>query len=165
LPASLESEAEVRAVVDELIELMGLVPYSGKLIGELSTGTRRVVDLACILAQEPSVLLLDEPSSGVAQRETEALVGLLERVRQRTGCAMLVIEHDMPLLRSICDRMVALELGRVITTGTPDEVLSHPQVIESYLGTNAATIARSGKKSVRSKNGATKGRVSTRAPR
>jgi branched-chain amino acid transport system ATP-binding protein len=165
LPASLESEAEVRVVVDELIELMGLTPYRGKLIGELSTGTRRVVDLACILAQEPSVLLLDEPSSGVAQRETEALVGLLERVRQRTGCAMLVIEHDMPLLRAICDRMVALELGRVITSGTPDEVLSHPQVIESYLGTNAATIARSGKKSVRSKNGSTKRRVPARPTR
>ena len=178
LPASIESEDEVHAVVDELVELMGLTPYRGKLIGELSTGTRRVVDLACILAQEPSVLLLDEPSSGVAQRETEALVDLLERVRQRTGCAMLVIEHDMPLLRAICDRMVALELGRVIATGTPEEVLSHPQVIESYLGTNAATISRSGtrrpakkkaaakkpgvKKAVASKNGAAKRGVSKR---
>ncbi len=165
LPASTESEEEVAATVDELIELMGLTPYRGKLIGELSTGTRRVVDLACILAQEPSVLLLDEPSSGVAQKETEALVDLLERVRERTGCAMVVIEHDMPLLRAICDRMVALELGRVITAGTPDEVLSHPQVIESYLGTDAATINRSGKKSVRSKNGVSKRRVPARTSR
>jgi branched-chain amino acid transport system ATP-binding protein len=169
LPASTESEDDIAATVEELIELMGLTPYRGKLIGELSTGTRRVVDLACILAQEPSVVMLDEPSSGVAQRETEALVGLLERVRERTGCAMLVIEHDMPLLRAICDRMVALELGRVIATGTPEEVLSHPQVIESYLGTDAAAIDRSGKRgrkrTVRSSDGPAKDRVRQRATR
>jgi branched-chain amino acid transport system ATP-binding protein len=165
LPASVECEEEVAATVDELVDVMGLTSYRGKLIGELSTGTRRVVDLACILAQQPSVLLLDEPSSGVAQKETEALVGLLERVRARTGCAMVVIEHDMPLLRAICDRMVALELGRVITAGTPEEVLSHPQVIESYLGTDAATINRSGKKPVRSKDAPAKRRVPARTSR
>jgi ABC-type branched-subunit amino acid transport system ATPase component len=144
LPASYESELVARARVEELIELMGLTAFRDKLVGELSTGSRRIVELACILAQDPSVLLLDEPSGGVAQRETEALGPLLKRVQAFTGCSILVIEHDMPLLSSICDEMVALELGGVIARGTPDEVLNHPRVIESYLGTNEAAINRSG---------------------
>jgi len=144
LPASYESEIEVGEKVEELIELMGLGAFREKLTGELSTGSRRIVDLACILAQEPNVLMLDEPSGGVAQKETEALAPLLLRVRDHTGCSILVIEHDMPLLRTICDRMVALELGGVIAEGTPSYVLEHPKVIESYLGTDETTINRSG---------------------
>ena len=146
LPASYESELAVWNKVDELIELMGLGAFREKLTGELSTGSRRIVDLACILAQDPKVLMLDEPSGGVAQKETEALGPLLLRVRDHTGCSLLVIEHDMPLLRSICDRMVALELGGVIAEGTPEEVLEHPRVIESYLGTDESAINRSGAK-------------------
>jgi ABC-type branched-subunit amino acid transport system ATPase component len=144
LPASYEVEMDIALKVEELIDLMGLVAYREKLTGELSTGSRRIVDLACILAQGPSVLMLDEPSGGVAQKETEALGPLLLRVRERTGCSILVIEHDMPLLSSICDKLVALETGAVIATGTPDEVLSHPAVIESYLGTDESAINRSG---------------------
>jgi ABC-type branched-subunit amino acid transport system ATPase component len=144
LPASYEVEMDIALKVEELIDLMGLGAYREKLTGELSTGSRRIVDLACILAQGPSVLMLDEPSGGVAQKETEALGPLLLRVRERTGCSILVIEHDMPLLSSICDQLIALETGAVIATGTPDEVLSHPAVIESYLGTDDSAINRSG---------------------
>ena len=144
LPASYESEIEVEAKVEELIDLMGLGAFSDKLTGELSTGSRRIVDLACILAQDPTVLMLDEPSGGVAQKETEALGPLLLRVRDHTGCSIMVIEHDMPLLSSVCDRMIALELGGIIAEGTPTEVLEHPQVIESYLGTDESAINRSG---------------------
>jgi ABC-type branched-subunit amino acid transport system ATPase component len=144
LPASYESELQVRHKVDELIEMMGIGAFRQKLTGELSTGSRRIVDLACILAQEPKVLMLDEPSGGVAQKETEALGPLLFRVVEHTGCSVLVIEHDMPLLRTICDRMIALELGGIIAEGTPDEVLNHPAVVESYLGTDDSAINRSG---------------------
>ena len=147
LPASFESEVRIAARVDELLELMGLVNLRHRPTGELSTGTRRIVDLACTLAQAPRVVLLDEPSSGVGQRETEALTGLLRDVRDRTGCAMVVIEHDMSLLRSISDRMLALELGAVIAEGRPAEVLAHPAVIASYLGTDESTIHRSGSRS------------------
>ena len=143
-PASYESELAAWLRVEELVELMSLQAYRDKLVGELSTGSRRIVELACILAQEPSVLLLDEPSGGVAQRETEALGPMLLRVQEATGCSILVIEHDMPLLSSICDRMYCLELGQVIAEGTPEEVLNHPRVIESYLGENEAAISRSG---------------------
>jgi branched-chain amino acid transport system ATP-binding protein len=144
LPASYESELSVWNKVDELISVMGLSAFGQKLTGELSTGTRRIVDLACIIAQDPKVLMLDEPSGGVAQKETEALGPLLLRVREHTGCSLLIIEHDMPLLSAVCDRMVALELGGVIAEGPPSEVLSHPAVIESYLGTESAAINRSG---------------------
>ena len=144
LPAALDSEMVAAERVAELTELMGLDGYRDTLVGELSTGTRRVVELACILAQDPAVLLLDEPSGGVAQKETEALGPLLKRVQSVTGCAIMVIEHDMPLLRSICDEMYALELGGVIANGTPEYVLNHPRVIESYLGTDDAAINRSG---------------------
>jgi branched-chain amino acid transport system ATP-binding protein len=144
LPVVAASEAEVEVRVDELVELMGISAFADKFISELSTGSRRIVDLACVLAHEPSVILFDEPSSGIAQRETEALGPLLARIRESTGASMLVIEHDMPLITSISDRMIALDLGAVLAEGTPDEVINHPSVVESYLGTDKTVIARSG---------------------
>jgi len=147
-PVSTESEYDTAEKVDILIELMGLEAFREKLTGELSTGTRRIVELACLLASDPAVIVLDEPSGGVAQRETEALGPLLQRVQGFTGASILVIEHDMPLLSSICDEMYALELGAVIAQGTPAEVLDHPRVIESYLGTDATAINRSGASTV-----------------
>jgi ABC-type branched-subunit amino acid transport system ATPase component len=143
-PLSQESEADVADKVDFLVDLMGLGAFREKLTGELSTGTRRIVELACLLAADPSVIVLDEPSGGVAQRETEALGPLLRRVQDVTGASILVIEHDMPLLTGLCDRMLALELGEVIAEGTPAEVLANDRVIESYLGTDVAAIQRSG---------------------
>jgi ABC-type branched-subunit amino acid transport system ATPase component len=143
-PAMRESEADVAYTVDDLIELMGLTAYRDKFVSELSTGSRRIVDLAMSIAHDPAVLLLDEPSSGIAQRETEALGPLLQRIRQETGCAMLVIEHDMPLITSLSDEIIALELGSVVLQGTPDVVMSDPRVVTSYLGGDLATIERSG---------------------
>ena len=82
------------------------------------------------------MLLLDEPSSGIAQRETEALGPVLLRLRDQLGASLLVIEHDMPLITSVSDRLIALELGRTIAEGPPDEVLDHPDVVAAYLGTH-----------------------------
>jgi branched-chain amino acid transport system ATP-binding protein len=106
-----------------------------------------MVDLAGVVAHSPTVLLLDEPSSGIAQRESEALGPLIRRIRDELGCTIVVVEHDMPLLRSVADRLVALDMGAVVVDGTPDEVLTHPAVIESYLGTTPEIIARSGARS------------------
>ena len=111
---------------------------------ELSTGTRRAVEVACQMAAEPKVLLLDEPSSGLAQAETEALGPALLRIVKETGCGILVIEHDLPLITSISDRLIAMELGRVVTTGTPQEVTTDPRVLASYLAASADVIERSG---------------------
>ena len=100
---------------------MGLGGYRDKLIKELSTGTRRIVDLACVLIQRPAVVLFDEPSSGIAQKEAEALGPLLVSIRDRLGCAIVLIEHDMPLLLvRRASAMYALETGRVIASGVPD---------------------------------------------
>jgi ABC-type branched-subunit amino acid transport system ATPase component/branched-subunit amino acid ABC-type transport system permease component len=134
LPASLDSEAAAVERADQLLTRLGLQGYRDKPIGELSTGTRRIVEIACVLAQEPTVVLLDEPSAGVAQAETEALGPLLRQVHAETGCTMLLIEHDMGLMRTVCDRLVALEQGQIIADGPTAEVLTHPAVVASYLG-------------------------------
>ncbi|MEY2426616.1 MAG: hypothetical protein QOI61_2188, partial [Actinomycetota bacterium] len=144
LPAVLDSEIATTKRVDELIELLGLGAFADKFVSELSTGSRRIVDLACIVAHEPRVILFDEPSSGIAQRETEALGPVLTRIRDTTGASLLVIEHDMPLITTISDRLLALDLGAVVVDGLPDEVIHNAAVISSYLGTTEAAIARSG---------------------
>ncbi len=144
LPASRDTEEAAAKRVDELLSVVGLVPWQDKLTSDLSTGTRRIVELACLLALDPAVILFDEPSAGIAQREAEALGPLLRRIQSETGCSIVVIEHDMSLLSSLCDELVALELGTVITRGRPNDVLSHPVVIESYLGTDDSVVRRSG---------------------
>jgi ABC-type branched-subunit amino acid transport system ATPase component/MFS family permease len=144
LPWVTETEHQVDWNVEHLLELLGITDFRDKLVRELSTGSRRIVDLACVLAHGPSVLLLDEPSSGIAQREAEALGPLLLRIREQTGATLLVIEHDVPLLLGIADRVIALDLGEVVADGSPDDVVNDPAVVRSYLGTTEAAIARSG---------------------
>ena len=95
------------------------------------------------IAHNPKVLLLDEPSSGVAQRETEALGPLLKDMQRATQCSIVIIEHDMPLISAVSDEIIALDLGRVITRGSPSAVLSNPLVVASYLGDDVAIIQRS----------------------
>jgi ABC-type branched-subunit amino acid transport system ATPase component len=142
-PAIRESEMDVAFTADDLIELMGLGAFRDKFVAELSTGSRRIVDLAMSIAHDPAVLLLDEPSSGIAQKETEALGPLLRRIRDETDCAMLVIEHDMPLITSLSDTILALDLGTVLVQGTPDDVLRDSRVVAAYLGADASVIRRS----------------------
>jgi branched-chain amino acid transport system ATP-binding protein len=144
LPPFVDSEAAARHRVDELIALLGLEAFRSKFIGELSTGSRRVVDIGCVLAHEPSVVLLDEPSSGIAQREAEALAPLLLRIRDALDASLIVIEHDMSLIANVSDRLVALDQGRVVAIGQPAEVLAHPEVVASYLGGDRAVLTRSG---------------------
>ena len=142
-PAMRESEADVAFTVDDLVDLMGLGAFRDKFVAELSTGSRRIVDLAMSIAHDPKVLMLDEPSSGIAQRETEALGPLLRRIRDETNCAMLVIEHDMPLITSLSDSIVALDLGTVLVQGPPRRVLADERVITAYLGGDLTVIKRS----------------------
>jgi ABC-type branched-subunit amino acid transport system ATPase component len=147
LPALQRVEEDVRWTVGDLLALTGLLGLADRPAGDLSTGTRRVLDLTLALAHDPSVLLLDEPGAGVAQREAEALGPLLRRVAGATGCALVLVEHDVPLLRGLCDRLIAMVEGQVVASGTPDEVLAHPVVVAAYLGGDKAAVERSGARS------------------
>lgn len=128
----------------DVVSLMGLDRYRNKQIRELSTGTRRITELACVLALKPVVLLLDEPSSGIAQRESEALGDLLLRLRDHLGCTFVLIEHDIPLLMGLSTRVMAMDTGRVIAEGSPEDVRNNPAVVSSYLGADTVAIERSG---------------------
>ena len=132
-----------RSGASELIDFLGLGLYAESYISDLSTGTRRIVGLANLLALDSSVICLDEPTAGVAQREAEAFGPLLVRIRSELNASMIVVEHDMPLIMGISDRIYCLEAGSVIATGEPAEVRSNPTVIASYLGTDERAIERS----------------------
>ncbi|MGH8983619.1 MAG: ABC transporter permease subunit [Acidimicrobiia bacterium] len=144
LPKARRGERRKRAEAEELVAFFGLGRYGDTMVSELSTGTRRIVELACLVALESRVLCLDEPTAGVAQRETEAFAPLVRRIREELDAALLVIEHDMPFIMGISDRVYCLEAGRIISEGSPRQVRHDPKVIASYLGTDERAIARSG---------------------
>jgi ABC-type branched-subunit amino acid transport system ATPase component/branched-subunit amino acid ABC-type transport system permease component len=144
LPRSVRAERAKRSEASELIDFLGLGRYADAYVSDLSTGTRRIVELAGLLALDARLLCLDEPTAGVAQRETEAFGPLILEIRRQLGASMLVIEHDMPLIMGISDRVYCLEAGRVIAEGLPSAVRNDPLVIASYLGTDERAIARSG---------------------
>ena len=128
------AERAIEDRADETLAAFGLAAVGDQPVGLLSTGTRRLVELAANVALRPRLLLMDEPSAGIAQAETEALGEVIVRIREAYGITLVVIEHDMPLLASVCDRMIALEVGRVIAEGSPAAVQTDPAVVRSYLG-------------------------------
>ena len=144
LPPSIRAERRKATDADELVGFLGLGRFADKFISDLSTGTRRIAELACLLALDARMLLLDEPTAGVAQREAEAFGPLIRRIQEELGATVLIIEHDIPLVMSISDRVYCLGAGRVIASGKPDAVRSDPDVIASYLGTDERAILRSG---------------------
>ncbi len=147
LPPSPMMERKKRKQADEIIGYLGLGRYADTLLIELSTGTRRIVELSCLIALDAQLILLDEPTAGVAQKETEAFGPLITTIQQELGSSILIIEHDMPMVMSISDRIYCLEAGAVIAEGSPEEVRNDPTVIASYLGTDERAIQRSGTRS------------------
>jgi ABC-type branched-subunit amino acid transport system ATPase component/ABC-type branched-subunit amino acid transport system permease subunit len=143
-PPSSARERAKRAEADEIMKYVGLDRFADEFVSNLSTGTRRVTELACQLAIGARVLLLDEPTAGLAQRETEAFGPLIQQIRGELDASILLIEHDMPLVMAVSDRVYCLEAGRVIAEGAPDAVRHDPLVIASYLGTDTRSIQRSG---------------------
>ncbi|HWC33387.1 MAG TPA: ATP-binding cassette domain-containing protein [Mycobacteriales bacterium] len=142
VPWARRAERRSRTDAVDLVERFGLSPWASATVAELSTGTRRICDLAAQVAAHPRLLLLDEPTAGVAQRDAEAFAARLRELREELDCAVLVIEHDMALLMSVCDRIYAMDGGRVIAEGTPEQIRSDPLVVASYLGTDPAAVRR-----------------------
>ena len=146
LPALLGlKKAEKRKLqkAEELVSWMGLERYRSSQIQELSTGTRRITEIACLVALQPQLLLLDEPSSGIAQKETEALGALLIRLKAELGLTLIIIEHDIPLIMGLSDRIICMADGEIIAQGAPDIVRNDPAVVEAYLGGSITAIERS----------------------
>jgi ABC-type branched-subunit amino acid transport system ATPase component/ABC-type branched-subunit amino acid transport system permease subunit len=147
LPRARRLERQKRSEAGEILDFLGLGRYGDLFINELSTGTRRITELACLIASDARLLCLDEPTAGIAQRETEAFAPLLQQLASSLGASVLIIEHDMPMLMSISDRVYCMEAGQLIAEGHPDEVRNDAAVIASYLGTNVHAVERSGVRS------------------
>ena len=143
LPPSTRISRAQRAAADEIIDFLGLGRYGDSYVGDLSTGTRRIVEVGGLLALDAHLMCLDEPTAGVAQREAEAFGPLLVSINRELQSSMLIIEHDMPLIMSVSDHVYCLEAGQVIAEGSPDQVRADPLVIASYLGTDERAIGRS----------------------
>ena len=128
------AEVRARQKAEEIIEFLDLQHYRDTLVAGLPYGVRKVVELARALCTEPQLLLLDEPSSGLNVEETEDMAFWIQDIQQDLGISVLMVEHDMSLVSKVSDRVLAMNQGEVVALGTPQEVQSHPGVIEAYLG-------------------------------
>jgi ABC-type branched-subunit amino acid transport system ATPase component len=144
LPSARRAEAAKRHAVGELLAAFGLDSFRHCRIDQLSTGTRRVVDLASIIAARPRLLLLDEPTAGIAQREAEALGPVLRALHAETGATVVMVEHDVPMAAGLCEALVVMETGRVVSAGPTARVLADPVALEAYLGATDEALRRSG---------------------
>jgi ABC-type branched-subunit amino acid transport system ATPase component/ABC-type branched-subunit amino acid transport system permease subunit len=144
LPPSRAKERTSDTEVTELMALLGLTAFADRAVGELSTGTRRLVELACMISLGAEVLLLDEPTAGLAQREAEAFVPVLREIRDHLDATVVIIDHDMPLIASVVDHLFVMATGELLAEGRPADVLADPRVVAAYLGTDERAISRSG---------------------
>ena len=144
LPWARRSEKRKRAAVERAVSAFGLDRFLHHRTSELSTGTRRVVDLASILLAEPRLLLLDEPTAGIAQREAEAFIPLLRRLQQVADTTIVLVEHDVPLVFELCTQVVVMELGSIVADGPPEVVRADPRALAAYLGASDEAILASG---------------------
>ncbi|HVV35971.1 MAG TPA: ABC transporter ATP-binding protein [Acidimicrobiales bacterium] len=134
------AEREAIAHVEALAELCGLTQLLDAAVGALPYGTQRMVEVARALALEPTVLLLDEPGAGMDPGESTHFAELLREIHRQRDLSILLIEHDVPMVLSVCQRVYVLEFGRVIANGTPDAIVADPRVRASYLGTEVANV-------------------------
>jgi branched-chain amino acid transport system ATP-binding protein len=134
LPSVRRLEVEHREAVERVIDFLDLQQYRDSLIVNLPYGVRKVTELARALCTQPKLLLLDEPSSGLNVEETEDMAFWIQDIKNLLGITVLMVEHDMTLVSSVSDRVLALNYGRPIATGTPREVQNHPEVMRAYLG-------------------------------
>jgi ABC-type branched-subunit amino acid transport system ATPase component len=138
LPPSRQAERRKRAQASELIDLLGLGAFAEKKCSELSTGTRRVVELGQIVGLDCDVVLLDEPTGGIAQREVEAFTPLLRAIRDHLDASMVIVAHDIPMVAELVDRLYVLSAGKLLHEGRPADALAEPEVVAAYIGIDKA---------------------------
>jgi branched-chain amino acid transport system ATP-binding protein len=137
LPLVGREERRLQDRANELIELLELTAVAGTPVAALPFVARKRVELARALAGQPRLLLLDEPAGGLEHEEVERLRGLIGSLRERLDLTVLLVEHHLGLVMRLSDRIVALDFGRTIAEGTPDEMRRHPEVVRAYLGATA----------------------------
>lgn len=133
LPAQRRAEEELRGKAWDILKLVGIDHQADELAASLPYGDQRLLGVALALAADPAALLLDEPVSGMNASETGRFIKLLDRLRER-GVTILLVEHDMPMVMGISDRVVVLNYGRIIANGPPSVIQNDPEVIQAYLG-------------------------------
>jgi ABC-type branched-subunit amino acid transport system ATPase component len=144
MPWARRAERRKKENVDRVISSFGLTRFKHHRTSELSTGTRRVVDLASIVLADPRILLLDEPTAGIAQREAEAFIPLLRRLHEVANTTIILVEHDVPLVFELCSKVVVMETGSVVSAGAPEVVQADPKALAAYLGASDEAINVSG---------------------
>ncbi|MCA1726820.1 MAG: ABC transporter ATP-binding protein [Actinobacteria bacterium] len=134
-PASFAEERELRRDAEEILEFLDLGRYRDEVAGALPYGVLKLVDLGMALATDPDILLLDEPSSGMSPEEAHQLGETLLYLRSALNLTVLMIEHHVPLVVGVCDYVFALNFGKLLARGRPEEIQRHPEVVSAYLGT------------------------------
>ena len=129
------------AVADEVLDVLGIGYAARRPVGTLPYGHRKVLEIGCAVATRPVLILLDEPAAGLHGAQSEWVAQAIAALRRELGITVVVIEHDVALVREVSDRIYALDFGRLLTEGRPDEVLARPEVIQAYLGQDASTEA------------------------
>ncbi|MBF0573092.1 MAG: ABC transporter ATP-binding protein [Desulfamplus sp.] len=127
-------ESENRKFVEEVIDFMELEPYRKSLVGNLSYGVQKKVEVARALTLDPDLLLLDEPMAGMNLEEKEDIVRFIMDIQNERGVTVVLVEHDLGVVMDISDRIHVLDFGQLIGSGTPEEISSNPKVIEAYIG-------------------------------
>jgi branched-chain amino acid transport system ATP-binding protein len=125
---------KAKATAEDLLEFSGLADVAGTVAGNLPYGKQKMLGVAIALAQHPTQLLMDEPAAGLNPAETEAMGELISEIRSRRGIDVILVEHDIKMVTSVCDRILALNYGKTIAIDVPERIVAHPEVIEAYLG-------------------------------
>ena len=139
---ALREEIEHRRVVEEIVDFLEMHAIRKKIVGSLPYGQRKRVDLGRALAQDPKMLLLDEPMAGMNLEEKEDMARFIIDIYERRRIPIILVEHDMGVVMDIADRIVVFDFGRKIAEGSPSEIKVNPEVIKAYLGEEESTLER-----------------------